>query len=356
MALTRPTLSELVARIQADLVSRLELTGPVRRRSIVYVLARVLAGAVHMLYGAIEYLSRQLFADISDADYLERDAGVYGMARTPPTYATAVVTVTGVGGSTVPTGAVLRDAGGYEYSADAGVTLPGGGSASMAITAVVSGHDSSTAVGAVLTFESAYAGVDAATSVTSCVDGTDREDIEAFRVRFLERKASRGGNGGSITDYVAWAKEVPGVTRVWVAPQGAGPGTVLVRFVRDGDGTGASIIPDAGEVAAVQAHLDTVKPASCALVSVLAPTDGTQDLTIHINPDTPALRAAVTAELNAMFTRRMTPVGGGTIYLAWLQTAVGDASGIDTFTISYPTTDVPYGDGVLVRLGGITWS
>src|SRR4051812_23787483 len=91
MAFTRPTLRELVDRIQADFVSRLPLDGSPLRVSLVYVLARVIAGAAHMLYGALEWLSRQLFADTSDEAALVRQAALYGITKTPATYATATV-------------------------------------------------------------------------------------------------------------------------------------------------------------------------------------------------------------------------------------------------------------------------
>lgn len=222
----------------------------------------------------------------------------------------------------------------------------------MAVTAVVSGADPSTGTGAALTFEGAYAGVNAITTVTAAADGTDREPTEDFRVRFLERKASRGRHGGSVADYIAWAKEIAGVTRVWVKPQGNGPGTVLVRFVRDNDPT---IFPDTSEVTAVQTYIDSVRPASCAGVLVAAPLAANIPMTLSINPDTPALRASVEAELDAMYRRRATPVGGGSILLAWLQTAVGDAPGVDSYTITSPAADTPYPDGYLIGRGTLTW-
>ena len=49
---------------------------------------------------------------------------------------------------------------------------------------------------------------------------------------------------GDNDDYVAWATEVPGVTRAWCSPNGMGAGTVVVRFVRDDDD---DPIPDSGE-------------------------------------------------------------------------------------------------------------
>jgi uncharacterized phage protein gp47/JayE len=107
MAFVRPTLTELVDRIQQDFVSRLSLVGAVLRRSIVYVLARVLAGAAHMMHGHIEFISKQMFPDVSEDEYLVRQAATYGLAKTPATYATATVTFTGTNGTVLPTGTVL---------------------------------------------------------------------------------------------------------------------------------------------------------------------------------------------------------------------------------------------------------
>ena len=55
---------------------------------------------------------------------------------------------------------------------------------------------------------------------------------------------SAGRPMGDNDDYVAWATEVPGVTRAWCSPNGMGAGTVVVRFVRDDDD---DPIPDSGE-------------------------------------------------------------------------------------------------------------
>lgn len=39
--------------------------------------------------------------------------------------------------------------------------------------------------------------------------------------------------GGSADDYDAWVRTVPGVTRVWLNPLGAGPGTVVLYTMFD---------------------------------------------------------------------------------------------------------------------------
>ena len=70
MSFERPTLKEIIARLDGDTQSRLSV--PQMRRSNARVFDRVLAGAAHSLYGYIEYLNRQQFFDTAESDYLDR--------------------------------------------------------------------------------------------------------------------------------------------------------------------------------------------------------------------------------------------------------------------------------------------
>lgn len=348
MPFTRPTLAELVDRVQQDFVSRLELTGAVLRRSLVYVLSRVSAGAAHMLYGFLDWLSRQLFADTSEREFLIRQASLYGLQPTPATFSEAGLEFTGTDGNTVPAGAVLLRSDGAEYQVEEDALISGGAAQGFVISALA-GADYALSVGVPLTFQSPEAGVDATAFVTAVIQtGVDEESTENFRTRFLER-LRQAPQGGAENDYVAWAKEVPGVTRVWVAPLGLGVGTVVVRFVRDGD---MSLIPDAGEVAAVQAYLDERRPVTAA-VTVFAPVETPLAVTVSIEPDTAATRAAVEAELVDLLERTAEP--GGTVLLSQLQTAIGTAEGVTDFELVSPAANVTHGAGELPTLGVITW-
>lgn len=348
MAFERPTLSELVERIEQDFVSRLDRAGAVLRRAIVYVLARVLAGAAHMMHGHLEYLSKQMFPDISDEAFLLRQGALFGITRTSPVFAQGTVTVTGTNGTDVPAGTVLLRSDGTEYTTDSLVTI-GSGTATPSVTASVASADGTLVVAMELTFESPIAHVDSvATVASSTVDGSDEEDIEDYRIRVLER-TDEPPHGGNDADYVAWAKEVSGVTRAWVTPLGLGPGTVLVRFVRDDD---VSPIPDAGEVAAVQAKLDEEAPAH-ATVTVAAPVAAPLALTIALTPNTSATRAAVTAELEDFLARTAEP--GVTTLVSQIDVAIGTAAGVTNFVRTVPAADVTHTDEQLATLGTITW-
>lgn len=348
MSFVRPTLPEIIARTKADLESRLELTSALLRRAVATVYARVIAGAAHMLHGHIEFLGRQLFPDQSDDEYLVRQASVFGISKIAPAFAIGTVALTGTNGSVLPAGSVLIRSDAAEYLTAADATI-GAGVASVSVTSVLAGADLTLVAAGTLTLQSPVAGITSVATVTaSTQDGSDQETTEALRARLLER-FSDPPHGGTVTDYVAWAKQVAGVTRVWVTPHGLGPGSVVVRFARDND---ASPIPDAGEVAAVQAYLDGVAPAN-ATVTAFAPTDQVVPVTVSITPDTLATRAAVTAEIADVIRREGAP--SGTILLSHISTAIGTTAGITNFTLSIPAADVVSTVNQLPRLGTVTF-
>jgi uncharacterized phage protein gp47/JayE len=350
MAFQRPTLNELVDRIQQDFVSRLSLVGAVLRRSVVFVWSRVMAGAAHMLHGHLDFLSRQMFPDLSEGSYLVRQAGLFGLSRLAATFADGPITITGVNGAVIPAGVILKRSDGAEYTVNADATIALG-TASAQVTAKAAGANSNADAGVSLTFESPIAGVDSAALVATggLVGGTDQEADAGLRARLLDRMRNPP-HGGAAADYVAWAKEIAGVTRAWVYPLELGAGTVTVRFVRDDD---ASIIPDVGEVADVQAHIDSVRPVTAA-VTVAAPIADPLGFTIQITPDTTATRAAVTAELTDLIRRDAEP--GGTILLSQIETAIGVAEGVTNFVITLPAGNVTHATGHMATMGIVTFT
>lgn len=350
MAFTRPTLAELVDRVQQDLVSRLELTGAVLRRSMVHILSRVVAGAVHGLHGHLDFISRQIFADTAEVEYLDRIGGLYGIDRTEAEYATGDVTFTGTNTTNIPSGTVLVRSDGAEYTTDALATISGG-EATVAVTASNADEASNSDAGVVLNLASPISGVDSEATVETdgLTGGADEEDDDAYRARVLSR-LSNPPQGGSDADYEAWALEVPGVTRAWVYPLEDGAGTVTVRFVRDDD---ADLIPDAGEVSDVQDYIDERRPVT-ATVTVAAPTELPVDYELSVVPDTAEVRAAVEAELADLHLRVAEP--GVTLPLSAIRTAIGIAAGLTDYDLTDPVADVTVTTGQFPTLGDVDFT
>lgn len=352
MAFIRPTLPALIARIETDLVGRLQITATVLRRALVRIMARVWAGAVHGLHGHIEWAARQLFATTADLEYLELHGAELGVERKPADYAGGNVTFSGANDSIIPAATRLLRSDGVEYGTVADVTIIGG-TATVAVLAVVAGANSNSDAGVVLSMISPIAGVtnSAVVAAGGITNGIDTESDDAYRDRILNRKR-KPPQGGALQDYETWAREIAGVTRVWVYPSKFGPGTVGVTFVVDGE---VSIIPDSGKVSEVQAYIDdpTRRPVT-AQVEVYAPTAAPLNPEISITPDNADVRAAVIAQLTDLLYREGEP--GGTLLLSHIDEAISAATGEEDHTLVSPSADVALDVNEIPTLGTVTWS
>lgn len=349
MPFSRPDLATLINRAEADIETRLPGADARLRRSNLNVLARVHSGATHGLYGYLEWISRQVIIDTADGDILERHGSIWGVTRKAASAAVGNVTVTGTNGAIVPADSTLARSDGVEYTTDAEAVIAAG-VATIAVTAVEGGQAGNAAAASSLSFDTPIAGVSASATVasTALTGGADIETDDDLRARLLAR-IQQPPHGGAGYDYVAWALEVPGVTRAWVYPAELGLGTVTVRFVRDDD---ASPIPDAGEVAAVQAYIDALRPVTAQL-TVVAPVAVPLNFTIDLVPDTAANRAAVEAELRDMLLRESEP--GATILLSHIREAISLATGESDHILTVPAANVAHTVGQMATFGAITW-
>lgn len=344
---SRPTLNDLITRAINDILSRLPGSDAALRRSNLNVLSRVHAAATHGLYGFIQWLSQQLIYDKAEAEYLERWSSIWGINRIAATFATGNVTFTGTNGTLIPALTEIRRSDGALFTTNADATIASG-TIIAAVTAVVAGALGNTTTGTALTLSSPIAGINASVTASTLSGGADSETDAALRTRFITR-IQQPPHGGASYDYEAWAKEVAGVTRAWVYPQENGVGTVTVRFVRDGD---AGLIPDAGEVAAVQAYIDARRPVT-AQVTVGAPVAVPLNFTIQLTPNTQVVKDAVTAELTDLINREAIP--GGTLYLSHIRAAISAAAGENNYIMTVPSADVVNTLGNITTMGTITW-
>lgn len=350
MPFDRPTLPALIDRAESDIETRLPGTDARLRASNLNVLARVHAGAIHGLYGYLDWIALQVLPDTADEDQMSRWASIFGVDRKDADYAVGNVQFTGTDGSTITAGTQMQRSDGELFTVDADATISGG-TVTVAVTAVTAGSNANTSANSALTLLQTIPGVNVSGTVTAAglVGGTEVEDIDAWRARLLTRIRQQP-HGGADFDYVTWALEVSGVTRAWVYPKELGVGTVVVRFVRDND---ASIIPDAAEVQAVQDYIDALKPVIGTL-TVAAPIATPLDLTISgLSPNDQTTKDAVEAELTDLLAREAVP--GGTILLSHIREAISIAAGENDHTLDSPTANVTHSTGELAVLGTITW-
>jgi uncharacterized phage protein gp47/JayE len=351
MPFSRPTLPELIERAAADMEVRLPGADARLRRSNLNVLARVHAGAVHGIYGHQDYIARQILPDTADSEILDRHASIWGIARKAAAAAKGNVTFTGTNGTVIPVASLLLRADGAEFTTDAEATIAAG-TATAAVTAEVPGAAGSTDQNTPLTMSSPVVGANAVATVAAggIAGGTDIEDDDELRARVIDR-IQQPPHGGAEFDYLTWAKEVAGVTRAWVFPMELGLGTVTLRFVRDDDV--ASIIPDAGEVSAVQAYIDERRPVT-AQETVVAPVAVPLNFTFTLlDLNSQAVKDAITAELKDLLRREAKP--GGSILLSHIRETISLAAGENNYTLTVPAADVAHAVGQIAIFGAIVW-
>ena len=350
MPLERPTLTQIIERGQDDLDARLPGADSRLRQSVLGSLVKVHSGAVHGLYGALDYLSRQILPDSADAEHLERWASVWGISRKAATLAAGQVNVTGSNGALIPAGARLQRSGGGEYAVQSDVVIAGG-VALVSVAALSSGVSGVAPTGTRLTFVSPIAGVVSAAFVAApgLSGGADEEGDALLRDRLLGRIRQTPA-GGAPNDYVRWAKEVAEVTRAWVYPGWMGAGTVGIAFMMDGR---PDPLPLEDDIVAVLAYMNTVAPVTAEVV-VFAPTPNPMDLTIGgLLPGDAATKAAIEIEIDDLLFREAAP--GATILISHIREAISQAAGETDHVLVAPVGNVVQVPTELAVRGTITW-
>lgn len=309
----------------------------------------------------LQWLSRQLLPDTAESEWLTRHANIWlPNGRKQATYATGQIAFTGTVGSIVPAGTQLIS-GDIIYETTAEITL-GVTATGVAATAQTGGAAGNLDVGSTLSVSTAISGVDGTATVVTMDGGIDAESDDDLRIRVLDR-IRQPPMGGDANDYVAWALAVPGVTRAWCAPAEQGPGTVTLRFMCDDLRAFNNGFPLPEDIDAVTAYLETVRPVTVKDLFVAGAIPQYVDIEITaLTPDTTAIRAAVEANLKAMFIDRAAPAyayngvtqPAQTIYAAWISDAIMNTAGVDSFDLNM-TDQVMPGPGYMAALGLVSY-
>jgi len=253
-------------------------------------------------------------------------------------------------GSEIEENTVMLRSDGVEYLVvDGGIFA--GTTLTLTVEALQAGQAGNAEPGTTLSLSQTIDGVTSSAVVSGdgLTGGVDVESNDSVNQR-IEDRVQNPPHGGATHDYETWAKEIAGVTRVWVAPKELGAGKVTARFVRDND---TDIIPTESEVVAVQAHLDKVTPTTAKAYAV-APIAEPLDFDIRLTPDTPATRAAVKAELDDLIKRESEP--GGTLLISHIREAISLAAGETDHQLLAPVANVVKTTGKMATLGNFIWA
>jgi len=360
MPFETPTLKALAERSARAFRSNLKGSDAFLWPNNLAVSAKVIAGAVWEAFSFLNYISRQILVHTAtDPYWIERHAAEYGMSRLPATFAVGKATISGDTNITVPAGIILQRADGVQYEVTESGSTSGAGSIDLSVRCLTAGKigNAASGVGLAMTVPMSRLNTAAVVAASGIGAGADTESTESLRQRVWFRKRMPP-HGGAVHDYVAWAREINGVTRVYVDPVTAdnGRSSVGVWFLMDTSYPNG--IPQGADVSAVAAYIDTVRPAG-ALVEVAAPVPSPVDIEVALSPDTGAVRDAVRAEILDMLDREgrvSTSTSPFILYRSKLIEAISIATGEDHHELVAPADDVEFATGELPVLGTLEFA
>lgn len=363
-----PSLADLLQRARLAFRTYLPGSDAWSWPNNIYASAKVVAGMAFEVFGFASYISKMIFVSTApDIETLTLHGNEYNIPQLPSAPAEGNVTFVSDDAIAVATSATLQRGDGIVYLVTAGGNLTGAGSLQVPVTTQGDGALSNAEEGTPLVAISGVTGPGAFTVNVGSGDitqGADVEDKESYRQRILFRKRNPP-QGGAPSDYVIWAKQVSGVSRVFVERLWAGGGTVRVFFFMDG--LYPNGIPDATAVERVHDYIETVMPANGAL-TVAAPVAHSINIAIaNLYPNTTDTQEAILNELRAAFLRLSRVCGSNSPrssmpYLAtpasfsasWIYQAISNAAGVVSFDL-LSVTDIPLQIGETAVLGNVTF-
>lgn len=355
MGFPRPSKRELVDRAIGDISSRTQGSAYIKR-SVERVLATNQATIADGVHGHLEWNQRQQLPTTSDIEGLLGWGVWLKVDRKGAVKSSGVAYFTGCTPGTNPAvGTQLQTVDGVAFETTEQIATSAGGIWSVKVRALVAGANGNLDYGTPVSPVSPVAGIDssggtmrATLPAVGSTGGSDIEDVEDYRLRILNALRLPPAGGGS-GDYVAWALECEGVTRAWEFGNRMGYGTVSVAFVMDDR---ADIVPTVADVAVVQSYIDSVRPIDMRAVYVQAPIKVAVDMNLSVVPNTQAVKDAVLAELEYLFTRSADL--GVTMPLSKVNEAISTAVGEEDHTINSIGSLVP-GEWTLLTLGTVVF-
>ena len=360
MAFSTPSLTETRQESRDFLAAYLNGGAALPPNSRARVLSDDNAALAFGAYQFIQNLASQFLPDTADDVFLERWADIFLHGRQAATFANGTISLTGIAGTVVPLSFDFTAAG-QTFETTAAVTL-GVTPVSVAVRALAAGQAGNLPAGTTMAPVSALSGLDGSATVIGLANGLDIESIESLRDRVLMR-IRQPPMGGDADDYVAWAREVPGVTRAWCSPNDMGPGTVGVRFMMDALRATTGGFPTSQDIAAVQANIDLKRPVSVQDFRAGAPVAESISFTVsNLSPNTGAIQAAIAVSVANMLRAKAAParsvngsaVAAQTIYAAWVSAAILSTPGVVSFDLTMADHAMPNKASIAV-LGTITY-
>ncbi|BBT80469.1 phage baseplate protein [Aeromonas veronii] len=347
-----PTLRQITASGLLDIESSLSTVLP--KFGIEQALNAAVSAGQRDLYDHQMWIVRQIIpTSESDDQTIIEVAQFEGVIRKQATYAAGPVTLQGT--VPAPVGTVLQHSDGRQYTVTSSAS-PSGGVVAVQVQAVAAGAAGNLAAGQPLALVTPVPGLQSNGTSGDITGGADIEPINQLLERLLFRKRNPP-MGGAVADYVAWMREVAGVTRAWAYDVWQGGGTVGIGWVFDDR---ADILPTHTDQQYMMDYLFRhPDPATGVLVGRPAGIEPVfigmllkvTNLAIVPTPDSAEIRTGIDNNIKG-YERTLQP--GDPLLVSKIRTAIGSAPGVKNYTLDL-TADVPANIDELNVIGVITW-
>ena len=336
------------------------------------------AGLAYLTILYLNWLALQLMPDTAEIEWLDRFASIWlTQGRKTATYASAVVTFTGIQYTALAAASLLNGA--VDTTTGANITFAtevpatiGAGATPVSVIALNSGQ-TGLIVGSQLSLVVGVAGINGSAIVTSITDGVEQETDTELRARLLFR-IQEPPMGGDANDYVAWALDVPGVTRAWCSTE-MGIGITTVRFMMDDLRAGPLVLdtngnvisgggfPLSADITAVNKFMQSKRPVTVKNCYVLAPLPDAINFTVaSLSISNTETQAAIELSVAAMLAAKAAPAhslngvlqNATTIYSAWVSEAILSTPDVTSFDLTM-SDHAPTYNGSLAVLGTVTF-
>lgn len=339
MGYIRPSIQEITKQIENDIYSRMHGTSRPARFSVNKILSRVLGGSVHLVYGYVEYIMKQILVDTADSEYLERHGLIWGVNRKPPIKAIGYIIFSGNVDSKIPAFTKVQTSDGFVFQTLFDVVVGAVGTCKVKIEAMIASSEGDLPSNTILTLISPIAGVSSICAIDTggTYSGADLESDDSLRSRILDR-IRNAPCAGNKRDYENWALEIPGVTRACCYPQYQGDGNVGLTFVRDND---ENIIPNEQQLLDVYNFIRNVMPVAATL-KIFAPRTHIVDFLIKSTDTSTEAVKLVRDQLEFLFFNVASPTyhTGTVVYLTEILEALSSLKQIGRMTLITPASDI----------------
>ncbi|OBU85880.1 baseplate J/gp47 family protein [Chromobacterium subtsugae] len=377
MPYATPTLTALRQQVAQDIAANVPGGDGLLRFSNLGVMASAQAAMAYGHYDYIDFVAKQSTPWTATGEFLQGWGAMKGVYIKPATPAAGAATFPGQVNAQLPSGALITRGDGQQYIVTAAGVVGANSSVTVPISAVpdpigLVGAAGNSPAGTVLSLAQSLPGIQASgVAATALTGGADLEGDEPYRSRVLSAFQSTP-QGGAQKDYITWAMAVPGVSRAWCAPNGFGPGTVVVYVMLDGAESANGGFPvgsngvsqfdqgpggvprgvvATGDQLTVANAIAPLQPVT-ALVYVVSPISNPVPFTIKGVPV--ASQAAVALAIAGVFFQYGQP--GGSISLQLIWSAIATVAGVSDFIVVSPSgADITSPTGYLPVLGPITW-